>query len=279
MLEIAKVNRRNYEMFSVGNGKRECSYIQCSSEAAQQRPKANKCHYRLMAMPIICIFVVFPAIFGSSYSEVLLWSFNLLHGIAFAVRMFLFLVDGYLYKRKEYREYKYVEDGRNWPIYTVLLSLYKEKYSVISTLLSSIKNISYPVEKIDLKVLMHEGDGETIEAVNSLKNMCNFEIIEIPRGDVRSKPNTCNFGLEKAKGKYLTIYDAEDVPDKFQLKKAIWKFESLLENYASLQAAVNYYNARENFLIRCFSVEYSMWSDFTLKAIRKFILFSTRLEQ
>jgi cellulose synthase/poly-beta-1,6-N-acetylglucosamine synthase-like glycosyltransferase len=126
---------------------------------------------------------------------------------------------------------------------------------------------------------VHERDGEIIEAFNSWKNMCNFDVIEVPRGDVRSKRNTCNFELEKAKGPYLTIYEADDVPDKFQLQKAPLRFESVPENYACLQAALNYCNALENFLTKCVSVEYSTWYDVTLKMIGKFQLFSARWEQ
>jgi cellulose synthase/poly-beta-1,6-N-acetylglucosamine synthase-like glycosyltransferase len=144
---------------------------------------------------------------------------------------------------------------------------------------NATENLSYPAEKRDLKVLVHQGDGETIDAVNSLRDVrMPFETIEVPIGDVRSKPNTCNFGLKEARGEYLTIYDAEDVPEKYQLKKAVLAFESLPHDYVSLQAALNYYTVRETFLTKCFSVEYSMWYDFTVRGIDKLKLFSHSAE-
>ncbi|MDR1233495.1 MAG: glycosyltransferase [Puniceicoccales bacterium] len=180
----------------------------------------------------------------------------------------------FLHKPSNYKAYNFDDEQREWPLYTVLLPLYKEKKETIANLLSSMENLSYPKSKIDLKVLVHEGDEETIAAVNFLKNMhMPFEIIEVPRGDVRSKPNSCNFGLAKAKGRYLTIYDAEDMPEKYQLKKAVRAFETLPGEYVSLQASLNFYNRRENFLTKCFAVEYSMWYDFTLRAISKLKLF------
>jgi cellulose synthase/poly-beta-1,6-N-acetylglucosamine synthase-like glycosyltransferase len=191
-----------------------------------------------------------------------------------AVRMFLFSMGIFLHKPTKYRRYDFDDGDREWPMYSILLPLYREKKETIENLLSSMKNLSYPKEKIDLKVLIHEGDAETIDAVNSLKNVyIHFETIEVPKGDVRSKPNTCNFGLAQATGEYLTIYDAEDMPEKYQLKKAVRAFESLPREYVSLQSALNYFNKRENFLTKCFSVEYSMWYDFTVRAISKLQLF------
>jgi cellulose synthase/poly-beta-1,6-N-acetylglucosamine synthase-like glycosyltransferase len=191
-----------------------------------------------------------------------------------AVRMLLFSVGIFLHKPTKYKIYDFDDSNLEWPMYSILLPLYREKKKTIENLLSSMKNLNYPKEKIDLKVLVHEGDTETIDAVHSLKNAyIHFEIIEVPKGDVRSKPNTCNFGLARAVGKYLTIYDAEDMPEKYQLKKAVRAFESLPDEYVSLQSALNYFNKKENFLTKCFSVEYSMWYDFTIRAISKLQLF------
>jgi cellulose synthase/poly-beta-1,6-N-acetylglucosamine synthase-like glycosyltransferase len=188
--------------------------------------------------------------------------------------MVLFLIGAFLHNHNRHKRYNFTDGAREWPLYTILLPMYKEKKETIENLLAAVENLSYPAEKMDLKVLLHEGDNETIEAVNSLgKVHVPFETIEVPIGDVRSKPNTCNFGLKEARGKYLTIYDAEDIPEKYQLKKAVRMFESLPEDYVSLQAALNYYNVRENFITKCFSVEYSMWYDFAVRGIDKLKLF------
>ncbi|MDR3274033.1 MAG: glycosyltransferase [Puniceicoccales bacterium] len=253
---------------SVGSfGKKEVT-------ATVTRPRAKNCHHHLLVLFFAAIFLIFPIFFGNSYCKGVLLFFGVACAFTLAVRMCLFLVGIFLHKPGNYKAYDFDDGAREWPIYTILLPLYKEKKETIANLLFSMKNLSYPPHRIDLKVLVHEGDGETIDAVNSLKNShIPFETIEVPRGDVRSKPNTCNFGLKRAKGKYLTIYDAEDMPEKYQLKKAVRAFESLPKEYVSVQAALNYYNSKENFLTKCFSVEYSMWYDFTLRTISKLKLF------
>ena len=72
------------------------------------------------------------------------------------------------------------------------------------------------------------------------------------------------------KGKYLVIFDAEDRPEKYQLKKALKKFNELDEKYICLQASLNFYNKYDNFITYCFSMEYSMWFDFTIRTITKY---------
>jgi cellulose synthase/poly-beta-1,6-N-acetylglucosamine synthase-like glycosyltransferase len=238
------------------------------------RPMAKNCRHYPLEISILSLFLIFPLLFGKAYCRNIILLASYFGAFTMAVRMFLFSMGIFLHKPTRYRRYDFDDDNREWPIYSILLPLYMEKKETIENLLSSMKNLSYPKEKIDLKVLVHEGDMETIGVVHSLKDVyMHFEIIEVPKGDVRSKPNTCNFGLAQAVGKYLTIYDAEDIPEKYQLKKAVRAFESLPKEYVSLQSALNYFNKKENFLTKCFSVEYSMWYDFTIRAISKLQLF------
>jgi cellulose synthase/poly-beta-1,6-N-acetylglucosamine synthase-like glycosyltransferase len=69
------------------------------------------------------------------------------------------------------------------------------------------------------------------------------------------------------KGKYLTIYDAEDVPDADQLKKCVVLFRKLPESFVVLQGALNYFNKNENMLTRMFTLEYTYWFDYMLPGL------------
>ena len=82
-----------------------------------------------------------------------------------------------------------------------------------------------------------------------------------------TKPKACNYGLLFAKGEYLTIYDAEDVPERDQLKKAVAAFRKGPPELVCIQAALNYYNSEQNFLTRMFTLEYSYWFDYMLPGI------------
>lgn len=152
------------------------------------------------------------------------------------------------------------------PIYTILLPVYKED-KLIKKLIWNLQAIDYPREKLDIKLLIEEDDDKTLNAVRNLNFPAIFEVIVVPFHMPKTKPKACNYGLHFARGKYLTIYDAEDIPDIDQLKKVVSMFNKLPSNYICIQSALNYYNRNENFLTRMFTLEYSYWFDYLLPGL------------
>ena len=86
----------------------------------------------------------------------------------------------------------------------------------------------------------------------------------VPHSIPKTKPKACNYGLSHARGEYLVVYDAEDMPDIMQLKKAYLGFQKADKDVICLQAKLNYYNPHQNLLTRFFTAEYSLWFDVTL---------------
>jgi hypothetical protein len=155
------------------------------------------------------------------------------------------------------------------PIYTILLPVYKED-RLIKKLLWNLQSIDYPRERLDIKLLIEEDDDKTLNAVRNLDFPAVFEVIVVPFHMPKTKPKACNYGLHFSRGKYLTIYDAEDVPDTDQLKKVVALFGKLPNNYICIQSALNYFNRNENFLTRMFTLEYSYWFDYMLPGLDTF---------
>ncbi len=158
-------------------------------------------------------------------------------------------------------------DPRTLPVYTILLPLYREPRKVIEQLVASIRSLDYPQEKLDVLFLIEEDDVETLKACKETHPPYNVRFILIPRGIPKTKPRACNFGLAFARGEFLTIYDAEDIPEKDQLKKAVVAFSKLPKEYICLQAALNFYNTSQNLLTRLFTLEYSFWFDYLLPGL------------
>ncbi|MDD5338143.1 MAG: glycosyltransferase [Dehalococcoidales bacterium] len=156
----------------------------------------------------------------------------------------------------------------NWPVYTVLIAAYKEK-NVIGTLIKSLKKLDYPENKLDIILLLEKDDVETLEAAKKEKPSANWRFLVLPDSTPRTKPKALNYGLHFARGEYLTIYDAEDLPEPDQLKKAVTAFRTHPDNYICFQAALNYFNRDENFLTRMFTLEYSSWFDCLLPGLFK----------
>jgi cellulose synthase/poly-beta-1,6-N-acetylglucosamine synthase-like glycosyltransferase len=152
------------------------------------------------------------------------------------------------------------------PIYTILLPVYKED-KLIKKLIWNLQSLDYPREKLDIKLLIEEDDDKTLNAVRNLDFPAIFEVVVVPYHMPKTKPKACNYGLHFSRGKYLTIYDAEDIPDTDQLKKVVCLFNKLPSNYICIQSALNYFNRNENFLTRMFTLEYSYWFDYMLPGL------------
>jgi len=159
-------------------------------------------------------------------------------------------------------------DEKDLPVYTILLPVYKEP-EVVPDLIDSLKKMDYPPHRLDVLFLVEENDPETLEAIRKAEPPANWRIIIIPDSQPKTKPKACNYGLFFARGEYLVIYDAEDLPEPDQLKKAIVAFRNFPEEYICFQAALNYYNRDTNFLTRMFTLEYSYWFDYMLPGLYK----------
>ncbi len=154
------------------------------------------------------------------------------------------------------------------PVYTVLVPMYREASS-LPGLLSSMQRMDYPSAKLDIKLVLEADDKETLAAAKALKPRYQFDIIRVPPGEVRTKPRACNYALRFARGEYVTVFDADDRPERLQLKKAVYAFRHLSPDVACLQARLNYYNTNDNLLTRMFSLEYGILFNFMLYGLQR----------
>ncbi|HLH72657.1 MAG TPA: glycosyltransferase [Chloroflexota bacterium] len=157
-------------------------------------------------------------------------------------------------------------DESSLPVYTILVPLYREA-AVIPVLIKAIARLDYPQTKLDVQLLLEEDDRETVEAARSADLPAHVRIVVVPDGKPKGKPKACNYGLLHARGEYVVIFDAEDVPDPDQLKKAIVAFQKSSPDLVCVQAKLNYYNQDQNLLTRWFTAEYSQWFDLFLPGL------------
>jgi len=157
---------------------------------------------------------------------------------------------------------------RELPVYTILVPAYREP-EVIPFLVKALRNLDYPLNRLDVIFLLEEDDRETRRAVEDASPPASWRVITVPDSVPKTKPKACNYGLLFARGKYLVIYDAEDIPEPDQLKKAVIAFKLHPENYICFQAALNFFNRDENFLTKMFTLEYSYWFDYMLPGLHR----------
>jgi cellulose synthase/poly-beta-1,6-N-acetylglucosamine synthase-like glycosyltransferase len=171
------------------------------------------------------------------------------------------------------------------PHYTILVPLFREA-KVLPQIMENIYAINYPKDKLEVKILFEENDDETLSEARRLglfgtpqvrladiaptlyRNFLKiFDPIIVPAGAVQTKPRACNYGLLRANGDFVTIYDAEDDPAPDQLKKAVISFQRLGDDCVCLQSHLNFYNSDENLLTKWFSLEYLYWFDYYLEGL------------
>lgn len=163
-------------------------------------------------------------------------------------------------------------DDADLPLVTILVPLYKEA-NVAQGAVQALSKLDYPRSLLDIKLLLEADDSITVQAVRALELDKNFDgefdVILVPASLPRTKPKACNYGLKKARGEFTVIFDAEDRPEVDQLKKVVLAFSKADESVACIQAKLNYYNPRVNFLTRSFALEYTAWFDLVLPGIQR----------
>ncbi|MGY3452143.1 glycosyltransferase family 2 protein [Bradyrhizobium sp. USDA 4353] len=146
------------------------------------------------------------------------------------------------------------------PVFTVLVPMYKEP-AMLPMLAQALRDLDYPLGKLDIKLVLEASDHETIEVASKLGLEGMFEIIRVPPSLPQTKPKACNFALQFARGEFLVIYDAEDRPEPDQLRKVVATFRKSSADTACLQCSLSYFNASENWLTRMFTLDYGLWFD------------------
>jgi len=157
---------------------------------------------------------------------------------------------------------------QNLPVYTVLVPLFREA-AVLPILVDALNRLDYPTANLQILLIFEESDHATIAAAKALKLPDSIEFIRVPHSLPLTKPKACNYALNFARGDYLVVYDAEDLPEPDQLRRALAAFGKSDETLACVQARLNFYNQFENWLTRQFTLEYAAFFDLLLPTLEK----------
>jgi cellulose synthase/poly-beta-1,6-N-acetylglucosamine synthase-like glycosyltransferase len=141
------------------------------------------------------------------------------------------------------------------PVYTIIAALYREAASV-ENLVASLRQLDYPPEKLDIKLVIEPDDAETRAALMRLRLGPPFEILTAPNAGPRTKPKALNAALPFARGSFTVIYDAEDRPERHQLRRALdmFLYDAAL---ACVQARLTIDNTADSWLTGIFTAEYA----------------------
>ena len=144
------------------------------------------------------------------------------------------------------------------PKITLLLPLYREA-EMVPRLLAALGRIDYPRELTEVVLLLEANDDKTFEAVTKADLPGWIRPLVVPPGAPRTKPRALNYALDFCDGEIIGILDAEDRPAPDQLSRVAEIMRAAPPEVACVQCQLSYFNARDNWISRCFQIEYSIW--------------------
>ncbi|MFT6091811.1 glycosyltransferase family 2 protein [Sulfitobacter sp.] len=155
------------------------------------------------------------------------------------------------------------------PHVSVLVPLFREK-EIAGALIARLAKLTYPKSLLQIVLVLEEGDDMTRDTIARTKLPSWFDVIEVPQANsLRTKPRAMNYALDFCKGSIIGVWDAEDAPEVDQIDRVIRHFANAPKNVVCVQGMLDYYNARTNWISRCFTIEYAAWWRVVLPGIAR----------
>ncbi|WP_051356962.1 glycosyltransferase [Azorhizobium doebereinerae] len=156
--------------------------------------------------------------------------------------------------------------GADLPPYSVIVPLYRE-VRVLPRLVAALRRLDYPPEKLDIKLVIEPDDAPMRAALRRMALPPWFAVVVAPAVGPRTKPKALNAALPFARGRYVAVFDAEDVPAPDQLRRALAAFRGAGPAVACVQARLTVENAEDSWISRHFAAEYAGHFDVLLPAL------------
>ncbi|MGX0877287.1 cellulose synthase/poly-beta-1,6-N-acetylglucosamine synthase-like glycosyltransferase [Roseovarius sp. MBR-154] len=144
------------------------------------------------------------------------------------------------------------------PRVSILVPLFRET-EIAHALIARLSRLTYPKCLLDVILVLEEEDHLTQETLAGIDLPPWVRPVVVPDGQPRTKPRAMNYALDFCQGEIIGIFDAEDAPDPDQITKVARRFQQVPRDVACLQGILDYYNPAQNWLARCFTIEYATW--------------------
>ena len=144
------------------------------------------------------------------------------------------------------------------PKVSILVPLFRET-EIAHALIARLTRLTYPKCLLDVILVMEEEDETTRKTLAGIDLPPWIRPVIVPDGSPRTKPRAMNYALDFCEGDIVGIFDAEDAPDPDQIAVVARRFQKAPPDVVCLQGVLDYYNPRQNWLARCFTIEYASW--------------------
>ncbi len=181
--------------------------------------------------------------------------------IWFLLLLNIFLtISGYIfYKQIEKNKFRFSSKSvlQRYPYISILVPAHNEE-KVIAKTVEAIFNLDYPNEQMELIVINDLSDDNTLSILENMRDKYNkreFKIISTTKENgKKGKANVLNIGLKQAKGEYIVIYDADNIPERFSLRYLVQTIEEN-NDYGAVIGKFRVINKERNWLTRFINIE------------------------
>ncbi len=215
---------------------------------------------QLLTIGIISILIITGLYFNYNNTlEILHLVLNVVFVVLIGFRFFSYLKKNIGVKDYDLADKSNLLSEEKLPHYSILIPV-DEKTGSLKNLFLSLEKMDYPKEKMEVIILIKESARDKINELPQLKK--DWQLYIVPQKEKQSQVQIYNYGLKLAKGKYITIYKANHIPELDQLKEAASKFELSNFNYFCLQSSLESAEADKGLFSNYLSIENSLKYNF-----------------
>lgn len=259
---------------------KEIKYI-CANTRKKEKISAKTLNYKKLKWLFLTGFItVVLCLSKHTTTKFFLTIVILYHTICTLVKSVLLIYGALKYQKKQTTQTnekqnieKLLSQPEKLPKYTIIIPMFKENEKTIKQVINSITSFKYPTNKLDVLFALEEDDEQTKKVLQKINTPDYITKIWVPYFEPRTKPKACNVVSLFAKGEYIVIYDAEDIPEPEQLIKSVYQFQlegnnktTTTKKTSILQGCLSFYNNHENILTEFFNIEYLVHFKFLLYA-------------
>lgn len=155
------------------------------------------------------------------------------------------------------------------PRVSILVPLFREE-RIAQALITRLSRLTYPKALLEVVLVLEAKDSITRTTLEKTDLPQWMRVIEVPDdGTITTKPRALNYALDFCHGSIVGVWDAEDAPEPDQIEKVVARFGQAAPDVACLQGILDYYNSTQNWLSRCFSIEYATWWRLVLPGVER----------
>lgn len=142
--------------------------------------------------------------------------------------------------------------SKDLPVVSIIAPM-RDEEKVASRLLDALLRLDYPPEKKEIIVVEDGSVDGTVELCKEYVKRCPSQIKLVRQTESDGKPSALNCGLKHVTGEIVAVFDADNVPERDVLLKAVSYFDDA--SVGAVQGRACAINAGKNMLTRFISYE------------------------